>query len=120
VLLATYLDHDKRTYNSTLRQERATATRDRILEAMAAIYEEEGRIAAATTRAVAARAEVREMTAYRYFSTREILVQGLWAFLNRRHAGERRGKSSTRWALSFRPSMPRRGMSWPPCARRRG
>lgn len=75
----------KRTYNSALRQEQADATRERILEAMAAIYQEEGRIEAATTRAVAARAGVREVTVYRHFPSREILLQGLWAWLNRRN-----------------------------------
>jgi len=52
---------------------------------MAAIYEEEGRIEAATTRAVAARAGVREVTVYRHFPSREVLLQGLWAWLNRRN-----------------------------------
>lgn len=75
----------KRTYNSALRQEQADATRERILEAMAAIYQEEGRIEAATTRAVAARAGVREVTVYRHFPSREVLLQGLWAWLNRRN-----------------------------------
>lgn len=75
----------KRTYNSALRQEQADATRERILEAMAAIYQGEGRIEAATTRAVAARAGVREVTVYRHFPSREVLLQGLWAWLNRRN-----------------------------------
>lgn len=75
----------KRTYNSALRQEQADATRERILEAMAAIYQDEGRIEAATTRAVAARAGVREVTVYRHFPSREVLLQGLWAWLNRRN-----------------------------------
>ncbi|HEX5379390.1 MAG TPA: TetR family transcriptional regulator [Phenylobacterium sp.] len=76
---------ETRTYNSSLRQEQAEATRERILAAMAAIYEEEGRVEAATTRAVAARAGVREITVYRHFPSRDVLLQGLWAWLNRRH-----------------------------------
>lgn len=76
---------DKRTYNSALRQEQADATREKILQSMAAIYEEEGRIEAATTRAVAARAGVREVTVYRHFPSRDVLLQGLWAWLNRRN-----------------------------------
>lgn len=74
-----------RTYNSELRQSQAEATREKILEAMTAIYEEEGRIEAATARAVAARAGVREITVYRHFPNREILLQALWAHLNRKH-----------------------------------
>jgi AcrR family transcriptional regulator len=76
---------DARTYNSELRQSQAEATRTKILDAMAAIYEEEGRIEAATVRAVAARAGVREITVYRHFPNREILLQALWTWLNRKH-----------------------------------
>ncbi|WP_068876106.1 MULTISPECIES: TetR family transcriptional regulator [unclassified Phenylobacterium] len=76
---------DKRTYNSALRQEQSDATREKILQSMAAIYAEEGRIEAATTRAVAARAGVREVTVYRHFPSRDVLLQGLWAWLNRRN-----------------------------------
>lgn len=76
---------EARTYNSQLRQSQAEATREKILEAMAAIYEEEGRIEAATARAVAGRAGVREITVYRHFPNREILLQSLWTWLNRKH-----------------------------------
>lgn len=76
---------EARTYNSQLRQSQAEATREKILDAMASIYEEEGRIEAATARAVAARAGVREITVYRHFPNREILLQALWTWLNRKH-----------------------------------
>jgi AcrR family transcriptional regulator len=76
---------DARTYNSELRQSQAEATREKILDAMAAIYEEEGRIEAATVRAVAVRAGVREITVYRHFPNRENLIQNLWTWLNRKH-----------------------------------
>jgi AcrR family transcriptional regulator len=76
---------EARTYNSQLRQSQAEATREKILDAMAAIYEEEGRIEAATVRAVAARAGVREITVYRHFPNRENLTQNLWTWLNRKH-----------------------------------
>ena len=76
---------DARTYNSQLRQSQSEATREKILEAMAAIYEEEGRIEAATVRAVAVRAGVREITVYRHFPNREILLQALWTWLNRKN-----------------------------------
>lgn len=75
---------EARTYNSQLRQSQAEATREKILESMAAIYEEGGRIETATVRAVAARAGVREITVYRHFPNRELLLQGLWTWLNRR------------------------------------
>jgi AcrR family transcriptional regulator len=75
---------EARTYNSQLRQSQAEATREKILAAMAAIYEEDGRVEAATVRAVAARAGVREITVYRHFPNRDLLLQGLWAWLNRR------------------------------------
>lgn len=77
--------NETRSYNSQLRQQQAEATRERILDAMAAIYEEEGRVEAATARAVAARAGVREITVYRHFPNRERLLQGLWARLNRKY-----------------------------------
>ncbi len=75
---------ETRSYNSSLRQAQADATRERILEAMAAILEEDGRIEAATNRAVAERAGVREITVYRHFPSREILLRGLWEWMNRR------------------------------------
>lgn len=74
---------ETRPYNSRLRQEQAEATRERILDAMAGLYEAEGRLEAATVRAVAARAGVREITVYRHFPNRELLLAGLWERLNR-------------------------------------
>lgn len=72
-----------RTYNSQLRQSQAEATRERILAAMAELYERDGE--AATVRAVAERAGVREITVYRHFPNRDELMKGLWAWLNRKH-----------------------------------
>jgi AcrR family transcriptional regulator len=76
---------DARSYNSRLRQEQAEATRERIVAAMADILAEDGRIEAATNRAVAARAGVTEITVYRHFPNREALLRGLWEHLNRRN-----------------------------------
>lgn len=74
---------DTRTYNSTLRQEQAEGTREKILEAMRDIVREAGALEAATNRAVAKRAGVTEMTVYRHFPSRDQLMQGLWAKMNR-------------------------------------
>jgi len=76
---------ETRTYNSRLRQEQAEATRERIVGAMADILAEDGRIEAATNRAVAQRAGVTEVTVYRHFPSRELLLRGLWEHLNRRN-----------------------------------
>jgi AcrR family transcriptional regulator len=76
---------ETRTYNSRLRQEQAEATRDRIIAAMADILAEDGRVEAATNRAVAARAGVTEVTVYRHFPSRELLLRGLWEHLNKRN-----------------------------------
>lgn len=76
---------ETRTYNSRLRQEQAEATRERIVAAMADILAEDGRIEAATNRAVAQRAGVTEVTVYRHFPSRELLLRGLWEHLNQRN-----------------------------------
>jgi len=76
---------ETRSYNSRLRQEQAEATRERIVAAMAELLAEDGRIEAATNRAVAARAGVTEVTVYRHFPNREALLRGLWEHLNRRN-----------------------------------
>lgn len=74
---------ETRTYNSRLRQEQTEATRERIVAAMADILAEDGRVEAATNRAVAQRAGVTEVTVYRHFPSREQLLRGLWEHLNR-------------------------------------
>lgn len=75
---------DTRAYNSRLRQEQAEATRERILAAMADLADAEGRVDTVTNRAVAARAGVTEVTVYRHFPSRELLLNELWAWRNRR------------------------------------
>lgn len=76
---------DVRTYNSRLRQEQAEATRERILAAMADLLQTEGRVELVTNRAVAAAAGVTEVTVYRHFPSRDLLLRGLWEWLNRRN-----------------------------------
>lgn len=76
---------DVRTYNSRLRQEQAGATRERILAAMADLLLTKGRIEQVTNRAVAAAAGVTEVTVYRHFPSRDVLLRGLWEWLNRRN-----------------------------------
>ena len=72
-----------RSYNSALRRDQAEATRERILAAMAALVEEGGG-QEPTNRAVAERAQVTEVTVYRHFPSRELLLKGLWEHLNRK------------------------------------
>jgi AcrR family transcriptional regulator len=72
-----------RSYNSALRRDQAEATRERILAAMAALVEEGGG-QEPTSRAVAERAQVTEVTVYRHFPSRELLLKGLWEHLNRK------------------------------------
>lgn len=76
---------EARTYNSRLRQEQAEATRERILAAMADLLHADGRVENVTNRAVAAAAGVTEVTVYRHFPSRELLLRELWAWLNRRN-----------------------------------
>lgn len=76
---------DVRTYNSRLRQEQAEATRERILAAMADLLQAEGRVELVTNRAVASAAGVTEVTVYRHFPSRDVLLRGLWEWLNRRN-----------------------------------
>jgi AcrR family transcriptional regulator len=71
-----------RSYNSALRRDQAEATRERILAAMASLVEEGGG-QEPTNRAVAERAQVTEVTVYRHFPSRELLLKGLWEHLNR-------------------------------------
>lgn len=72
-----------RSYNSALRRDQAEATRERILAAMAALVDEGGG-QEPTNRAVAERAQVTEVTVYRHFPSRELLLKGLWEHLNRK------------------------------------
>jgi AcrR family transcriptional regulator len=94
-----------RSYNSSLRREQAEATRERILAAMAALMEEGGG-QEPTNRAVAERARVTEVTVYRHFPSRELLLKGLWAYLNRRD-GVRVGmpESPTDLLAKFKPLL---------------
>ncbi|MDG2520657.1 TetR/AcrR family transcriptional regulator [Caulobacter segnis] len=69
-----------RPYNNTLRREQADATRDRILDATARLLDEG--VAEPTNRAVAERAGVTQVTLYRHFPSRQLLLQGVWAHLN--------------------------------------
>jgi AcrR family transcriptional regulator len=71
-----------RSYNSALRRDQAEATRERILSAMASLVDEGGG-QEPTNRAVAERAQVTEVTVYRHFPSRELLLKGLWEHLNR-------------------------------------
>ena len=71
-----------RSYNSSLRRDQVEATKARILSAMAALMDEGGG-QEPTNRAVAERAQVTEVTIYRHFPSREVLLRALWSHLNR-------------------------------------
>jgi AcrR family transcriptional regulator len=82
-----------RSYNSSLRRDQSEATKVRILSAMAALMDEGGG-QEPTNRAVAERAQVTEVTVYRHFPSRELLLRALWAHLNRQ-AGVNAGLPET-------------------------
>lgn len=69
-----------RPYNNTLRREQADATRERILAATAQLLDEG--VAEPTNKAVAERAGVTQVTLYRHFPSRQLLLQGVWSHLN--------------------------------------
>ena len=71
-----------RSYNSSLRRDQSEATKVRILSAMAALMDETGG-QEPSNRAVAERAQVTEVTVYRHFPSRELLLKALWTHLNR-------------------------------------
>lgn len=73
-----------RSYKSPLRQKQAEATRELILQSMADLMEEHGPDAI-SNRQIAERAGLTEITIYRHFSSREVLLSALW---NRRNANE--------------------------------
>lgn len=74
------------TYRSPLRRAQAEGTRTRIVEAMAGLLTDGDGPEAITYKSVAAAADVTEMTVYRYFPSREALLEGLWSWLNTRIA----------------------------------
>lgn len=66
-----------RSYKSPLRQQQAEATRERIMEAMGELIEEFGP-EAISNRQIAERAGVTEITVYRHFPSRDVLLSALW------------------------------------------
>jgi AcrR family transcriptional regulator len=74
----------KTAYGSSLRQEQAARTREKIEQAAAALIQGSHDPEAITYKAVAERAGVTQMTVYRHFPTREDLLRGLWRQLNAR------------------------------------
>jgi AcrR family transcriptional regulator len=74
----------KTGYHSTLREEQAARTREKIEQAAASLIQSTHNPEAITYKAVAEHAGVTEMTVYRHFPTREDLLRGLWRQLNAR------------------------------------
>lgn len=79
----------KRSYDNSLREEQAQATRERILEAMAQQLAEDGHAEFSCAR-VAKRAGVSEPTVYRHFGGREGLFEAFSTWFEKRggHPGE--------------------------------
>jgi AcrR family transcriptional regulator len=74
---------ERAAYQSSLREEQAQRTGERILEALAEQLDEEGWETFSIAR-VAARAGVSEPTVYRHFPNREAMVEALSAWLEER------------------------------------
>jgi len=73
----------KRRYRSVLRAEQVDLTRTRLLEAAGALLSEGGSDVLTVT-AVAARAQVSAPTAYRYFASRQVLLEALGEWISER------------------------------------
>jgi AcrR family transcriptional regulator len=73
---------EARTYTSPLRRDQAQATRDRILDAVAAELEARGGLDGVSNRLIAERAGVTEITVYRHFPSRDALLAAMWTRLN--------------------------------------
>jgi AcrR family transcriptional regulator len=73
-----------RAYRSPLRRAHAAATRDRILDAVAAVFEQGGE---PTYAAIAAHAGVQERTVYRHFPTKDALHREFWRRLHEQRIG---------------------------------
>lgn len=71
-----------RAYVSPLRRDQAQATRERILDAVAAELEERGGLDGVSNRLIAERAGVTEITVYRHFASRDALLAAMWTRIN--------------------------------------
>lgn len=70
------------SYKSPLREAQAKATKERILKAAFDVFKALGNQEDITFKAIAEKASVTEMTVYRHFPNREILLQSLWGKMN--------------------------------------
>src|SRR5262249_37896096 len=73
----------KPTYRSPLRAEQAAGTRERILAALEAILRS-GDLDAASYKAIAEHAGVREITVYRHFPSKVELLRAFWGWISER------------------------------------
>jgi AcrR family transcriptional regulator len=73
----------KPTYRSPLRADQSAATRERILLALESILRS-GDLEAASYKAIAQHAGVREITVYRHFPNKVELLRSFWTWINER------------------------------------
>ncbi|MBE9640665.1 TetR family transcriptional regulator [Salipiger mangrovisoli] len=73
-----------RTYNSPLRDEKARATREAILQALYDLMKDAEDSSEIGMDAIAGRAGVQKRTVFRHFSTKEELFAAFWPWLNAR------------------------------------
>lgn len=71
------------SYRSSLRADQSAATRERILAAVESILRG-GDLEAASYKAIAQRAGVREITVYRHFPNKVDLLRSFWTWMNER------------------------------------
>lgn len=74
----------RRTYASPLREALAQDTRERILEAVAEFVKRRG-AEPFTIEAIALKAGIERRTVFRHFSSREVLLDAFWVWINERY-----------------------------------
>jgi AcrR family transcriptional regulator len=70
-------------YESPLRREQKAATRQRILDAAGRLMQQRG-LEEFSYAAIAAEADVKERTVYRHFPSKQVLLEGLWGWYQKR------------------------------------
>jgi AcrR family transcriptional regulator len=95
----------KSPYTSPLREEQAKLTQQKIEEAVFAIFEKGGALESITYKAVAKQAGVTEMTVFRYFPERSVLLRALWQRINQSLGPTVKMPESERELLRLNPNL---------------